>query len=66
MEKVLYLVVGELCLMFMFEFSCCDLIGQLAEKLHSHQDLELVADLAETDENLTVSSTTALLHVISS
>jgi len=41
--------------LLLFEFSCCDLIGQLVEKLQSHQELELVADLAETDENLTVS-----------
>ena len=31
-----------------FEFSCCDLIGQLVEKLQSHQEMELVSDLAET------------------
>ena len=38
-----------------FEFSCCDLIEQLVEKLQSHQEIELVSDLAETDENLIVS-----------
>lgn len=41
-------------LSLLFECSCCDLIGQLVEKLQSHQELELVADLAETDENLIV------------
>ena len=38
-----------------FKFSCCDLIEQLVEKLQSHQEIELVSELAETDENLTVS-----------
>ena len=41
--------------LLIFEFSCCDLIGQLVEKLQSHQEMELVSDLAETDENLMVS-----------
>ena len=42
-------------LLVVIKFSCCDLIEQLVEKLQSHQETELVSDLAGTDENLTVS-----------
>ena len=54
MEEVTY-NSRDLCFSKMFEFSCCDLIGQLVEKLQSYQEIELISDLAETDENLLVS-----------
>ena len=37
------------------EHSCCELLGQLIETLQSNPDLELIPDLLELDENLTVS-----------
>ena len=59
MEEVTY-NGGIICTVVIFEFSCCDLIGQLVEKLQSHQEIELVSDLAETDENLMVSYNSVL------
>jgi len=37
-----------------FKHSCYELIGHLVEKLQSNPDLELIPDLLELDENLTV------------
>ena len=34
------------------------------EKLQSHQEIELISDLAETDENLTVSCNVTIICIV--
>ena len=63
MEEVKFWIWGIFTLT-VFKLSCCDLIEQLVEKLQSHQEIELVSDLAETDENLTVSCKATIVCIV--